>query len=64
MKREIIDYLRDIHESIQDLKEFVTGIDEAEFLSDKKTVYASVRCFEVMGEAVTKTPGSIRKKYP
>ena len=64
MKREIIDYLQDIYTSILDLEEFVAGMEEEHFITDKKTVYASVKCFEVMGEAVTKIPASFRKRYP
>ena len=64
MKREIADYLQDIFISIKDLEEFVKGIDEDEFINDKKTVYASVRCFEVMGEAAKNIPAYLRKKYP
>ena len=34
-----------------------------EFENDKKTLYAVIRCLEVIGEAVKKIPIDIRKQY-
>lgn len=64
MKREFIDYLNDILESVNALEEFVKGLKQSDFTQDKKTVFASIRCFEVIGEAVKKIPNSIKSKYP
>ncbi len=32
--------------------------------SDKKTLYAVIRCLEVLGEAAKKIPNCIREEYP
>lgn len=34
------------------------------FKKDKKTIYAVVRCIEILGEAARKIPDSIRLEYP
>jgi uncharacterized protein with HEPN domain len=35
-----------------------------ELTEDKKTLYAVIRCLEVLGEAVRNIPPSVRKEYP
>ncbi len=64
MKREFIDYLQDILEEINALEDFVKGMEQAEFIKDRKTVHAAIRSFEVMGEAVTKIPAAVKNKHP
>lgn len=62
--REIRDYLNDILEMIEDVGNFTEGMSYEELESDKKTLYAAIRCLEVLGEAVKKIPKHIREKYP
>ncbi len=63
-ERTFVDYLRDIIEQVENIEEFIEGMDYEEFKADKKTVYAVIRCFEVIGEAVKKIPEEIKKRYP
>lgn len=62
--RDIRDYLNDILEMIEDIGNFTEGISHTELERDKKTLYAVIRCLEVLGEAVKKIPNYIRKEYP
>ena len=63
-KREYRDYLQDILNSLDDVISFTENISFDSFSGDKKTVYAVIRCLEVMGEAAKKIPKSLRDKYP
>ena len=63
-QRQLQDYLNDIIESIDDIREFTKGITYENFIKDKKTTKAVVRSFEVIGEATNKIPQNIRDKYP
>jgi uncharacterized protein with HEPN domain len=63
-KRTFIDYVKDIMAEIENIEGFTQGMPYNEFIKDKKTVYAVIRCFEVIGEAVKNIPDEIRLKYP
>lgn len=62
--RESRDYLNDILEAIGDIRNFTRDITYKDLEKDKKTLYAVIRCLEVLGEAVKKVPAHIRKEYP
>lgn len=62
--RLIVDYVADIIDSIADIKEFTVNLDFFHFQEDKKTVYAVIRCLEIIGEAVKKIPENVREQYP
>jgi uncharacterized protein with HEPN domain len=62
-QREYQDDLNDIIESISDIQSFTAGMDFTTFIQDKKTVYAVIRCIEVIGEASKNIPGNGREKY-
>ena len=61
--QEIRDYLNDIIESIEDIGSFVDEMSYEDFKVDKKTIYAVIRCLEIIGEAVKKIPENNRKIY-
>lgn len=63
-ERLLQDYLNDMIESINDIKDFTTGITLEEFARDRKTVNAVVRSLEIIGEAANKIPSDILKNYP
>lgn len=62
--RTIIDFLEDIADAMQAASEFVQGINELQFRSDRKTVYAVIRALEVVGEAAKRIPTDVRDRYP
>ena len=56
----LADYLGHILEAIERIEEYVSDIDELNFLSNKLVQDAVVRNFEIIGEASM----NIRKHYP
>lgn len=62
-KRESTDYLNDILESIQDVRTFTKDMKYEDFLADRKTVKAVIRCFEVIAEATKALPSDIKNRY-
>lgn len=63
MKRNYEDYLEDILDSIYAIEIFVNGMTKNEFIRDLKTIYATRKAIEIIGEAAKKIPISIRDKY-
>ncbi|NQS90454.1 DUF86 domain-containing protein [Patescibacteria group bacterium] len=64
MKREIGDYIEDIIEAMNAAVEFIKDMSYDEFVKDIKTIYATIRSLEVIGEAIKNIPDDIRKNYP
>lgn len=64
MKREYGDYIEDIIESMNKIKEFTKNLSYQDFEKDDKTIFAVVRALEVIGEAVKSVPKQIKEKYP
>ena len=60
---ELEDYLDDILEMIADIGGFTKRLTFEEFKRDKKTIYAVIRCLEVIGEASKKIPSNVKKHY-
>jgi len=58
------DYVQDILDSIDETDEFVKGMTFKDFLKDRKTINATIRSIEVIGEATKNIPLSLRDKYP
>lgn len=56
----LTDYLGHILDAIGRSREYVEGMDEPAFLSDRKTQDAVIRTLEVIGEA----SNNIRKSFP
>ncbi len=63
-KRDYGDFVQDILDSINDIGNFIDGVDFEEFIRDKKTIYSVVRAIEIIGEATKNIPEQIKKKYP
>ncbi|MGB8646929.1 MAG: DUF86 domain-containing protein [Anaerolineae bacterium] len=66
MKRQRVyaDYLHDIVEYSNKAMQFIQGIDFAAFQEDEEKTFAVVRALEVVGEAASHIPASLRDKYP
>lgn len=60
IKRDYRDYIKDIVDTIRDIKYFVKDMNYHEFLKDKKTIYAVVRGVEIIGEATKSIPRDIQ----
>jgi uncharacterized protein with HEPN domain len=63
-KRDPIDFLIDILDSIENIENFIEGFDFEEFSRDTKTIYAVVRALEIIGEATKNLPNSLKAEYP
>ena len=61
--REFSDYLNDILEAIDDIQSFIKNMSFTDLESDKKTLYAVIRCLEILGEAVRKIPKNVKERY-
>ena len=59
-----IDYVDDIPAAISDIRNFTSGLDFTAFQKDKKTIYAVIRCLEIIGEAVKNISVKAKSKYP
>jgi len=60
---ELKDYIDDILEMIADIGSFTKSLTFEEFSRDKRTIYAVIRCLEVIGEASKKIPLNVKKHY-
>jgi len=64
-KRNYRLFLEDILEEIERIREFTKDVKSSEDLKQNiMLLYAVLRCFEIIGEAVKNIPQSIRDKYP
>lgn len=64
MLRDYNLYLQDIIESINQIKEYIYGMDYEDFIDDRRTVDAVVRNLEVIGEASKCIPEEVRQRCP
>jgi len=56
--------LRDILENIALARHFVNGLGFDEFSKDRRTVYAVVRCLEIISEASRRLPADLKSRHP
>ncbi len=63
MKRSFEDYLNDIMEAITAIEAFTMGMTKENFISDLKTVYATRKALEIIGEVAKKIPASFKNKH-
>lgn len=64
MKRDISLYVSNILENMDNASCFITGMTFEQMKNDRKTAYAVIRCFEIIGEAAKNVPQSTRDRYP
>jgi uncharacterized protein with HEPN domain len=60
MKKTPLDSIVDMIESIDHVYEFMEGIDPQELHTDLKTDYAVLRCFSILGEAISRIDPEFR----
>ncbi len=63
-ERGYVAYLEDIFTAMAAAMRFTHGMTFEAFVADEKTVYATVRALEIMGEAAKRVPAEIRARYP
>jgi uncharacterized protein with HEPN domain len=56
--------LSDILHHLDLAARFVEGFDRAAFLEDVRTVYAVIRCLEVISEASRRLPEELKARHP
>jgi len=64
MKRDLILFIEDIKQSIENIEEFSKGLTEDKYLNSKLQRRAIERELGIIGEAVKNLPLSFREKYP
>jgi uncharacterized protein with HEPN domain len=57
-------YLEDVITCTEKAIAFVEGFSESSFLADDRTVFAVIRCFEVIGEAANHIPSDTQQRFP
>jgi uncharacterized protein with HEPN domain len=62
-KRDFRDSLIDVWKEMEHIESFSASLDYEELIKDEKSLYAIVRCFEIIGEAVKNLPEEIKEKY-
>jgi uncharacterized protein with HEPN domain len=63
MTRDFRDYVSDIDKAIVNIETFIAGMTYEEFVRDEKTIWAVIRGFEVIGEAVKSLPEEMKTKH-
>ncbi len=63
-KRKYELYLYEIKEAVDSITEYTSEMTLEDFSEDKKTRDATIRNFEIIGEAARQLPEQIREKYP
>lgn len=64
MPRDYRLYLDDILDAIQSIRDYTYGLGYDDFEKDKKTQDAVVRNLEIIGEASSRLPDSVRTSAP
>lgn len=57
-------YVEDIIDAINSIESYTKGMTYEGFVSDRKTIDAVIRNFEVIGEATKHVPLAVRHEYP
>lgn len=64
ISRRLPNVVRHILEGIAQVNSFVEGMDGSAFDKDVKTLYAVVRCLEIISEASRDIPDTIKQEHP
>jgi uncharacterized protein with HEPN domain len=63
-ERSYVDYLVDILDAFEKVRQFIHGMTFETFVHDDKTTFAVVRALEIVGEATKRIPLAIRDGEP
>jgi uncharacterized protein with HEPN domain len=63
-ERGYVSYLEDIFAAMGAAMRFTHEMTFEAFAADDKTVYATVRALEIMGEAAKRVPAEVRQRHP
>lgn len=63
-KREDIDLIRDIKESMKRISSYTQGMEYNDFIQDYKTQDAVIRNIEIMGESTKALSDGVKNNYP
>ena len=63
-KRDVVDYLQDILDTMERVDQFVAGMDLAAFSQDARTHFAVFRALEIIGEAAKHVSPAVRRRHP
>ena len=63
-ERTILHYLEDILKALESIQDYVENMEFDSFKVDKKTIRATEREFEIIGESVKKLPDTLTSRYP
>jgi uncharacterized protein with HEPN domain len=55
--------LRDILDNIRLAQSFVEGFSLRKFRTDTRTIYAVIRCLEIISEASRRLPASLKNRH-
>jgi uncharacterized protein with HEPN domain len=55
--------IEDVLDSIHKINQYISGLNDREFVGDNKTVDAVIRNFEIIGEASGRLPPDFKLKY-
>jgi len=64
MPRDYKVYLEDIIEAIAKIERYVANLSFEDFSRKEIVIDATIRNFEIIGEAVKRIPENIKQKYP
>lgn len=56
-------YVRDMLQACERVTAYTAGMDQADFLSDRRTYDATLRNLELVGEAATRVPAAVRDAH-
>jgi uncharacterized protein with HEPN domain len=63
VSRNWLTFLEDMLEGLGHVQEFTSGITRDEFVADRRTYYASMKAFEIVGEAAKHIPPEVRARH-
>jgi uncharacterized protein with HEPN domain len=64
MPSDTLTVLRDIEQHIDRANRFVAGLNFDQFENDERTIFAVIRCLEIISEASRRLPEEVRSQHP